>query len=126
VAAWAVPLGLDPLHGERADLDGTTVFRPGLARVRGGIAQIGDGHHHGPAQRSAADPLGDFLFEEVRATLRQITGRDRDWLRRRQERPSHRLLHAEAVDKDEAVETVEPLFRVAARPGRALGPGAER
>ena len=47
----------------------------GLARVRGGIARIGDGHHHGPAQRSAADPLGDLLFEEVLVKVRIAEGR---------------------------------------------------
>ena len=111
---------------ERADLDGTAIFWPGLARIRGGIVRIGDVDHHGPAQRPAADPLGDLLFEEVGAALREVSGRDRDRLRRRQQRPSHRILRAGTVGEDEAVETVEPLFGVAAGPRGILGPGAER
>src|SRR6516162_8002614 len=35
------------------------------------------------------------------------------------------MLRARTVGEDEAVETVEPVFRVAAGPGAALGPGAE-
>jgi hypothetical protein len=116
---------LNLLHYERADLDGAAVSRPGLARVRCRIARISDGQHHGPAQWPAEDPFGNLLFEEIRAALREIIGRDRDWLRRRQERPSHRMLGAGTVGEDEAVETVEPVFRVAAGPGGALGPGAK-
>src|SRR5262249_1002181 len=85
VATRAVPLGLDLLHRQRANLEGAAVFRPGFAWVGGGGGPLGDGPPHGPALWAAADPPGDLLFEKVWATLREIILRDRDGLRRRQQ-----------------------------------------
>src|SRR5262249_19632297 len=126
IPARTVPLGLDLLNPERADVDGAAVSGPGLARVRDGIARIGDGHDHGPALWPAADPFGNLLFEEIGATLCKIIGGDGRWLRRRHERPPHRMFRAGIVGEDEAVEAVEPVFRVAAGPGAVLGPGRKR
>src|SRR5215469_1741856 len=36
------------------------------------------------------------------------------------------MFHAGTIGEDKAVETVEPVFRIAACPGAARGPGAER
>ena len=96
-----------------------------LARVRGRIARIGDRHHHGPALRRVGDALSDLLFEEIGPAFGKFFGRDRDGLRRRQQRPAHHVFGAGTVDKDEAVDAVEPLLRVAAGPRRALRPIAE-
>jgi hypothetical protein len=74
VAARSIPLGLDLLRDERADLDGAAVFWPGLAGVRGGVARVGDRHYHGPALRRAGDALSDLLFEVIRAALGKIIG----------------------------------------------------
>ena len=94
---------------------GSAVGSPGLATVTTMVQRCG-----APATRSS-----DLLLEEVGATLREFLGRDRNRLRRWQQRPSHHMLRAGAVDEDEAVEAVEPIFRVAAGPGRALRPIAE-
>ncbi len=83
-------------------------------------------HHHGPMLRRGGDAPSDFLFEEIGATLGELIGRDNDRSRRRQQRPAHRVLCTGSVDEDEAVEAVEPLFRVAGGPGPVLGPVAER
>ena len=103
-----------------------TVLWPRLARIRGGIVRIGDGHHHGPAKRPTANALGDLLLKEVRAALSEIIGRDRNGLRRRQQRPAHRMFSAGTIDENEGVKAVEAVFGVAARPRGALGPCAER
>ena len=118
-------LGLDLLHDERPNIDRAAVLRPSLSGICGLVTRIGDGHLHGPPRRPAANPLGYLLLEEVGASLRELVRRHRERLRRRQERPAHRVLRAGIVGEDKGVEAVEPLFRVAACPGRALRPLAE-
>src|SRR6516165_5480120 len=56
----------------------------------------------------------------------EIIGRDQDRLRGRNQGPSHHMFRAGTVGEDKAVETVELVFRIAACPGAARGPGAER
>ena len=119
-------LGFDLLDDKRANLDAAAVFRPRLARVRGLIAGVGDRDQHRPTQRAVLDAVGDLGFEEVGPALGELLGRDRDELRRRRKRPAHRVVIPGTVGEDEAVKAVVALLGIAARPGRALGPGAER
>ena len=113
------------LHRQRADLDAATVLRPFLAGVRGWIARIGDCDPHRPMRRTGLDAVRNLGFEEVRPTLRELLGRDRDWLRRGRQRPAHRMVVSGAVGEDESVEAVVRLLGVTAGPGRALRPAAE-
>ena len=112
-------------HGQRADLDAATVLRPRLARVRGLIPGVGDSDPHRPARRAGLDAVRDLGFEEVRPALRELLGRDRNWLRRGRQRPAHRVVVSGTVGEDEAVEAVVRLLGVTAGPGRALRPAAE-
>ena len=95
-----------------------------LRSGRGRVAGISDRHHHGPALRLTGDALSDLLFEEIGATFRKLIGGDRDQLRRRLA-TSVCVLGAGTIDKDKAIEAVEPFLCVTAGPGRGLGPIAE-
>lgn len=101
------------------------VFRPGLARVGGGIAGIGDRDDHRPALRPALHALGDVGIEEIVALLLQFIRRYVLGFRGWNERPAHRLILPFRVREDEAVEAVVALVRVRGRPRRAARPCAE-
>ena len=78
---------------------------PGLATVTTMVQRCG----------RLRDPLRDLLRREVGAALGEFVLRDRHGLRRRQQRPSHRVLGAGIVDEDEGVEAVVGLLRIAGR-----------
>ena len=97
----------------------------GLVGIRGRIARIGDRHRQ--VHRSGPPRIRSAISCSRKSGPRfaSSSGETATGCAAGKQRPSHRMLRAGIVGEDEAVEAVEPLFRVAAGPGRALGPVAE-